>query len=188
MRGIIISVLSLALAACATPEQSSSVQQPVEAPLTVGVGDVVLQISKASDLPNAFGGADIFGRTKDEGGVEVRFGGVEDGQLVFLRRDIQRSSDETTITRSPFIAVPNTTYSTGSTTGVIGSTPYSAMGQSSSTTTTYLPTRRPNVDVTDTGWMQIPVDASPGAQLLVEGNVIEVLEVSGNVLTYKITR
>ena len=73
------------------------------------VGDVLLKVTLKDSLPNAFGKADIFGRKRDRGVVEIRFMGMtSDGRAVFRRRTIEILTNETTLS-------PSQSWSRGST-------------------------------------------------------------------------
>lgn len=82
-QGVRWAVLALAatLAACATP---NTFDTPTGQPLQAGVGDVVLRAAKTS---GTFGA----GAT---GGVEIRFAGFVNGDLMFLRGDLTEAQPE----------------------------------------------------------------------------------------------
>ncbi len=65
-----------------------------------GLGDVVYRKELKEPLPNAFGKADIFGRKRTAGFIEVRYVGFAEGVAQFARRGTQVLSNETTVTRS----------------------------------------------------------------------------------------
>ena len=181
-RVLLIIIIAL-IAACATPQKQEQVFQVRGATLVVGVGDVVLSIERTSDLPNAFGGADIFGRKKAQGATEVRFLGITEGQVVLARNDIDIDSDETTMTRGGGLLLPSQT--TTSMTGIVGTTP--VVG--SATTTggyTFIPSRRAETRVRETGWITITVPAQPGSKAVVAGHVIEIVESEAGLLRYRL--
>src|SRR5690606_25143590 len=122
-----------ALAACAPVETKTSLVTPATASvMSVGPGDVVLSFQSRKALPNAFGKADLFGRTTNAGGTTVRFVGSQGGQAVFERTDVQVESNATTMSETPRI-IPTTTNT--QVTGVVGRTPVS--GQATSTSYKY---------------------------------------------------
>lgn len=83
---IIAVVIAALLAGCATIEHTSNTKQPVGQETIVGVGDVVLRITKQRNLENAFGKADLFGKKTNEGFSELRFAGFEkSGEVVLYR-------------------------------------------------------------------------------------------------------
>ncbi len=101
-----VSCFVAASLACLTPSAvsakqatSSNVQENKET--FASIGDVLVKVTLRESLPNAFGGADIFGRKRDRGFVEVRFMGLAtDGRAVFRRRTVDIYSNETTMSRS----------------------------------------------------------------------------------------
>jgi len=95
---------------------TSTLVQPAGQTLETSIGMPVFKVLRTSPLPNAFGKADIFGRTVDRGSVELRYQGqTPDGKHVFRLTDIDVRSNETTMNRTPM------GYTTGSAT-VSGST------------------------------------------------------------------
>jgi hypothetical protein len=81
----------------------SQVEQPLGAEFVSGVGGTLFRLSKLGDLPNAFGGCDIWGDKVDKGVAEVRLAGIEDQTLLFDVIDVNRQSSETTMDRDkPF--------------------------------------------------------------------------------------
>jgi hypothetical protein len=182
LRGIVVFTLVL-LAACATPQQQEQVRQSQGATLVAGIGDIVLSIERTSDLPNPFGGADIWGRQKAEGATEVRFLGVADGQVILARNDIYIDSNESTLTRSGGLLLPNST--TTSITGVVGTTPVAGSATTSGGYT-YIPPGRADTRVRETGWMPIALPAEPGAEAVIAGQVIEIIDISPSVMRYRL--
>ena len=102
----VISVLFCVAVAVATPnvisaKESSSINRSEGKEYYVSAGDLLVSVKLRESLPNAFGGADIFGRKRDRGLVEIRFMGLtEDGRAVFRRRNTAIYSNETTMSRS----------------------------------------------------------------------------------------
>jgi hypothetical protein len=64
MRATILVTLFVALPSCASIQQQNVVATTVGQSLTAGVGDVVLRVEGRESMPNAFGHADLFGRTR----------------------------------------------------------------------------------------------------------------------------
>ena len=94
-------LLALVIVGCAPIEKQQTLVAGSASATTVGVGDVVAKIQKTRDLKNAFGAADIWGRSTNEGYDEVRYAGVEpDGTIVLFRRDLVIETDEDVFTRS----------------------------------------------------------------------------------------
>ena len=63
---------------CETIEHKTDVKQQYNSPFTVGIGDPIYSANIEKNLPNAFGKADIFGRTTPTGIINVFFTGIED--------------------------------------------------------------------------------------------------------------
>lgn len=96
-----IAIATVSSAAEAKLKQFSSINIPENKETFSSVGDVLVKVTLRESLPNAFGGADIFGRKRDKGFVEVRYMGLaSDGRAVFRRRTVEIYSNETTMSRS----------------------------------------------------------------------------------------
>ena len=117
------------LSACGAIEYQSSLIKPAVTgrPYVAGLGDTVMDLKLTQSLPNEFGKADIFGRTRDGGRMTVRLVGVDGNQAIFLRQDVVIQSNETTLTQGPLI-VP--TYQTSTVSGTIGGMPTSVVRNS----------------------------------------------------------
>ena len=100
MRRVIAILLCASLAACGTMQNYRALDQATERVLTASVGGTIFRLNRSSDLPNAFGKADLFGGKLDRGYAELRFLGVnEKGELLLSVTDINKSSSETTMGR-----------------------------------------------------------------------------------------
>lgn len=89
------------MTACAPVSQTSTLNKPSGAQGYASVGDVLFRVDAKESLPNAFGGADVFGRTRDRGFSELRYMGLNTAkQPVFRRRDVDIMTNETTMNRS----------------------------------------------------------------------------------------
>jgi hypothetical protein len=62
-------------------------------------GGYVFKIFKTQDLPNAFGGADIYGGKIDRGGSQLIYLGLESKKLIFNLLEYEIRSNETTMSR-----------------------------------------------------------------------------------------
>ena len=121
----------VAMNAAAQLPVTSTLVQPAGQPLETSIGMPVFKVTRTSPLPNAFGKADIFGRTVDRGSVELRYQGqTPDGKLVFRLVDFDVRSNETTMNRTPmnYSSGSATANTTGSTTSVRGNS-YTIRGQ-----------------------------------------------------------
>ena len=143
MKLLMTASLAVLLAACSTIESKPYVSQPVGQLLRAGVGGVIVHVDRKRNLENAFGKANIFGRKTYEGFSELRFMGVQNGQVAIRRVDVAVYNDETTMSRSGTY-IPNS--STGTTTGMVGGVPFMATTNVSGPGT-YIPPRPSNVSV-----------------------------------------
>jgi len=76
------------------------VVQPVGTELTASIGSSLFRLNKLSDLPNAYGGRDIYEGKVDRGYAEVKLVGIRDAQFIeIVAYDLNRNSDETTMDR-----------------------------------------------------------------------------------------
>ena len=169
------------LSACGTIEYQSSLAKPAATgrPYVAGVGDTVLDMKLTQSLPNAFGKADIFGRTRDAGRVTVRFMGFDDNQVIFMRHDVAIQSNETTLTQGPLI-MP--TYQTATVSGNIGWTPVWATRNSWGVT--YVPPVPSYSYPIQSG--QVQIAAPIGGAVPVEGRRIKVLRIVDNGIEYSV--
>jgi len=129
-----VAFLSVMLASCASIQQQSVVSTPIAQSLTAGVGDVVLRVEGRENMPNVFGRADLFGRTRPTGFTTNQYGGMRGDKIVLLREGVTTQSDATTMNGSPLI-VP--TQQQTIITGNVGQAPVSAVA--TTTGATYIP-------------------------------------------------
>ncbi|NOD92832.1 hypothetical protein GS636_08550 [Ruegeria sp. HKCCD4884] len=124
---------TLALTACGEIQDHSKIRttsKSINGEYIAGVGDTVLTIENTESLPNAFGAADILGRTRPTGTTTVYFNGYSNGKAQFVRRDVLIHSSKTTVNSTPLIVNPS---SQSTFSGNIGGIPY----YGSSSTSTY---------------------------------------------------
>jgi hypothetical protein len=73
------------------------------ATLVTGIGGTLFRLNKVGDLPNAFGGRDIYGGKVDKGFAEMKLAGIDDQMLLLDVTDVTRQSNETVMDRyKPF--------------------------------------------------------------------------------------
>lgn len=90
-------------AGCAEIRTNRQLEQPVGAALSSGIGGTLFRLNKVGDLPNAFGGRDIWGGKVDKGFAEMKLVGIEGQTLVVDVIDVNRQSTETVMDRyKPF--------------------------------------------------------------------------------------
>tara|TARA_B100000902_G_C27130031_1_gene823135 strand:- start:72 stop:908 length:837 start_codon:yes stop_codon:yes gene_type:complete len=77
------------------------IEQPLYENINIGIGSVMIRINKKRSLKNAFGRADIFGRTTDLGYVELTYGGMgQNGNFLVVRKEMKIETNETSMTRT----------------------------------------------------------------------------------------
>lgn len=180
LTGTALLLSALTLAACAPVETKTSLVTPASSgTLSAGPGDVVMNFQSRRALPNAFGKADLFGRTTNAGGTTVRYIGNQGGQAVFERTDVQVVSNATTMSETPMIVPPTTNTRV---TGIVGHMPVS--GQATSTSYRYIPARGSSQYAT----AQRPVTFALGAgqKTTVAGRTLRVIRVQPSSVEYRI--
>jgi len=129
-----IPLLMLLITGCSSIEQQSRISTPVGQTSTAGVGDVVLRVEGRESMPNAFGKADIFGRTRPTGFTTIQYGGMQGDKVILLRSAVATQSDATTMNSTPLILpTQQNTHMNGN----VGSTPFS--GTATTTGSIYIP-------------------------------------------------
>ncbi len=100
----VLAVIVMAqLTGCGSIRTHRQTMQPLESVLTTGVGGTVFRLNKVGDLPNAFGGRDIWGGKVDKGFAEMKLADIDGDILTLEVLDINRQSSETTMDRyKPF--------------------------------------------------------------------------------------
>lgn len=92
-------VLLIFASSCATVSSHNILSQPENQRLTASIGSVLFSLSKQSDLPNAFGGKDIYGGKVDKGFTELRLKAINGSVLTLELSDLNKQSNETTMDR-----------------------------------------------------------------------------------------
>jgi hypothetical protein len=77
-----------ALGALVQPAIAKKVPWPRSQSAVAGVGDVVLRVEGRESMPNVFGRADIFGRTRTTGFTTTQYGGMQGKNVVLLRSGV----------------------------------------------------------------------------------------------------
>lgn len=106
---VVLGVMFSSISWCDDLPITERLVQKRNVELKMHIGGAVFKVTRTSPLPNAFGKADMFGRKVDRGFMELRFLGVdENGKTKFRLTDVETTSNETTMSRTPI------SYSTGS--------------------------------------------------------------------------
>jgi hypothetical protein len=100
----ILGIVAMTLwVACGDIRNHRQLEQPVNATLTTGIGGTLFRLNKVGDLPNAFGGRDIWGGKVDKGFAEMKLAAIEGSTLLLDVIDVNRQSTETVMDRyKPF--------------------------------------------------------------------------------------
>ncbi len=162
------------MTAISTPilaRDSSKINRPINVEIVSSIGDGMVRVELRESLPNAFGGADIFGRKRNRGMVFLSYFGLRDGKAVIRRRTVDIMSDETTVSRGGLSTFNGTATQSGGTVSVSG-----------------ISTRAPqsNVVTLPPDTVEIYVDAVKGGVLTVEDQIIDVLAADENIIRFKV--
>ena len=140
----------------------------------MSIGDVLLKVTLCESLPNAFGKADIFGRKRDRGFVEIRYMGLaNDGRAIFRRRTVDILSNETTMSRSGLHSGSANVQSNGDGVTITG---YIVGGQ------------RATVEVLPPDTIEFALDLAKTRIVTADDRQIEILEADSGSVRFKIGR
>ncbi len=168
---VLILVAAALAVGCAAVRSYEIVQQPMATTLDAGLGGKLFRIERSSDLPNAFGGADIWGGKVDQGFLELRFAGVaDDGRLVLRLTDVETRSNETTMSR----------YGVGHATATA-----STSGSWTTASGVYIPPPKGQTVVLPPNTIEFLYDATKGP-LVVEGIEVTFVGSSPQGVTYRL--
>lgn len=174
-------IAALFVAACGSVNQQTvEPARPIPAgTMMAGAGDTVLDLKVTEPLPNAFGKADLFGRTREAGRIVVKYLGEKDGRAWFGRRDVALSSNDTTMSRSPAVY---TSAQTSALTGNFGTIPFAAEQTSAGVTIGPAQPSQSSVMGVDTRALSAP----EGGSILVEGRTLTVLKIDDGKVAYSV--
>jgi hypothetical protein len=97
--GLVI-LSAMFLTGCAPIQSQSIIRQELGSPLIASAGSVIFRLDKTSDLPNAFGKADIYGGKVDRGFTEVRIVSIDSAtSFTLMISDVEKTSTETVFDR-----------------------------------------------------------------------------------------
>lgn len=132
--GWLCLAVGTALVGCSPIQQQIIVSTAIGQNLTAGIGDVVLRVDGRESMPNAFGRADLCGRTRPTGFTTIQYGGMQGDKVVLLRGGLTTQTDATTMNSTPLL-VPTQQQTMMS--GNVGSVPVTATA--TSTGMAYIP-------------------------------------------------
>ena len=175
---------SIFLVGCGTDiKHTSTLVQAMNSVLRAGVGDVVLQLKTSKSLPNAWGNADIFGRTTPTGMVVIQYAGLENGNPAFYRSGSIIETNATTMNSSGFfLPNTNTTYLSGTSYSASGLGSYT--GTATTTGSTYIPPKGSHAQQMQLATTKIVLDLNQDKHLLVEGKKISVITATSSMVEY----
>jgi hypothetical protein len=169
------------LSGCASVQQQSVVATPVGQSLVAGIGDTVLRAEGRESMPNAFGRADIFGRTRPTGFTTIQYGGLQGNKVVLLRSGVVTQSDATTMNSTPLI-LP--TESQTNVSGIVGSRPVS--GTATTTAMVYIPPAGSTSVSSQQGTIPVVVDWRVNPRVPMAGQTIIIESANSTSLQYHV--
>lgn len=182
MRRVVVTLIgAMALAGC-NPVQKNAQLVTTAAPgqrLSAGPGDTIVDLKITKSLPNAFGQADIFGRTTDAGRVVVQYVSSQGKTAHLIRQNILVETNETTMSRTPLI-IPNNQTTTMS--GMVGATPVSATATSQGYSVIGPRPTQGYVSTSPT----IPIAIQEGRSVTIEGRTLTVTHVAPEGIEYSL--
>jgi len=191
MRFIMLTSLlfiSLGVTSCGEIKQTATVNLTgtrVGNEILATRGDAVIKVINRESMPNAFGAADIFGRTRATGTTSLIFIGATDNVANFIRRDVSISSQQTTMNSSPIIIQNNSTTTFSGFAN--GNTFYGTANTYKSPI--FLPPNTPADKITSVDEIPISVSFQNGNNTIsIGGTTIEIVEASTNELRYTVRK
>jgi hypothetical protein len=162
--------VAVMLSACAPVTQTANLNKASGAQAYASVGDIMIHAEAKESLPNAFGQADIFGRTREAGFSELRYMGFnKQKQPIFRRRDVDVVSNASTMTRTPVsVATVNAQSSAGSVTA----------------TGTAIGPLRENTQVLPADTVEFALDLSKSRTITIRDHAIEIVEATPAGVTF----
>jgi hypothetical protein len=181
---IINAATSLAIvgfAGCAPVQQQTNISTPVEQRLVAGVGDVVLRAEGRESMPNVFGRADLFGRTRPTGFETIQFGGIRGSKVVLLRSGVTTQSGATTM-NSTGIILPTQQRTTVQ--GNVGMTPVAATATTGGSV--YIPPTGSTSTSMQNPTIPVVVDWRANPRVPALGRTIVIEDANATALIYRI--
>jgi hypothetical protein len=180
--GVSSLIASVLMIGCSPPKEYEVISQPKSVALTAYIGEEMVTIEKSRDLPNVYGGADIWGGKVDEGYMRLSFSGLTDEGLIILRRqDVEIQSDATTMSRYGVGTAYNSTNLSGTASTFGGTTTYSGTATG---TTTYFRPRQSTTVVLPPNTIEFEWDHNVNAVLDLGDFRVRVTDVSGTKIDY----
>lgn len=186
LRFTVLCLASLLLASCGSIQSGSRSSADLDRDLIAGPGDTVITVEKFESMPNLFGKADLFGRSRPTGRVEIIYMGAQQERAFFQRRNISIHSNATTMNSSATV-IDNSSTTSFSGTSMYGGT---FSGQSrTSAAPTIIPPSGSEEKVVGSDAVKVSVDLSGANPALVaEGYEITILSAKESALKYRIRK
>jgi hypothetical protein len=148
-------------------------------------GDAVVEVINRESMPNAFGGADIFGRTRATGTTSLIFVGGTGNKAKFIRRDVDIRSEKTTMNSSPVVIQNN---STTTFSGYAGGEYFNGTANTYNAPI-FLPPNTPSDTITGVREIPISVRVNSGEnKITIGGTTITILSTTSNELRYTLRK
>lgn len=174
----------MGLASCGEIQQTATVTTAgtnVGNAIVATRGDAVVEVVNRESMPNAFGAADIFGRTRATGTTSLIFVGGTGSTANFIRRDVSIRSEKTTMNSSPIVIQNN---STTTFSGYAGGRTFNGTANTYNSPI-FLPPNTPSDTITGVREIPISVSVRSGNNTInLGGKTITVLSASTNELRY----
>lgn len=179
------TVLVITGTGCATIQEQSRMSVAENQPLVAGVGDIVLKVNVEKSLPNAFGKADLFGRTTPTGLITLSYGGVENGSAILIRDALDIETGATTMNSSPLV-IPNNSTTTYS--GRIGNDNFQGTARTTGTPTVIQP-KTPNALVNQRASIKLEVSKDSLPQdLIVDNFIVTITDFTSHSINYSVRK
>jgi hypothetical protein len=174
-RWALASTLSLVLLpGCGSIQHYETLAQPMGKDLETYVGGTIFKIDRTSDLPNAFGKADLYGGKVFNGYTEVHYQGLSDDAKILVRiTEVATHSTETAMSRY------------GTSHGTYTANNYGGGG--SGTVTIHDPPKG-STDVLPPNTAQVAVDSTKDPEMTIAGVRIHFIEGTTQKLRYRLEK
>jgi len=178
-RRFLYLVLASLLVGCgATIRTYEQIRQPTASDLSTYIGGTVFKVERTSDLPNAFGKADIFGGKVTRGFTELRYQGLTpEKKLIFRVTEVDTHSNETTMSR----------YGGGSST-IHTTTSPSAFGSQTYGTVIHQPAPHGKTEMLPPNTTEFLIDPAKTKELNIAGVRVDILGYDEQSLRYRLTK
>lgn len=132
-------------------------------------------------MPNAFGQADLFGRTRPTGLAVLQYAGIRNGKALLLRSGVVTQSDATTMSSTPLI-VP--TSETTSVSGTVDSRTLS--GTATRSGSMYIPPRPASVTSMQQPTVPMEIDWRQNPRVPIAGRTLVIEAADARSIVYRI--